>query len=308
MKKVGVIGLGNMGKHMAVNLVNKGFSVAVFDINERPVKELTGLGAFGAKSPREVASISDVIVLSLPNVNVLAEVIQGPNGILSEDVEGKTIIDTTSATFAGARELAESVAARGGWMLDSPVTGGSEGSRNASLSIMVGGDFEAFSKQKDVYDAIGSNIVYIGESGHGQISKMVNQMLMAAIYCSVTEAFAFASQAGVDIARIYDAIESGGAQSRLLSGMKKTILSGEVVINDNLAIHGKDIDYAMEAANKIHAYIPITASTHEIFNIARIKGLGNIWSGSMYTIWEDLLQKKLNSTIKEAAKATAEEP
>ena len=280
-------------------LFRSGFSVTVFDINELPVKELVGMGALGAKSPHEVASNSEVVVVSLPNVHVLADVIQGPNGILSADFGGKTIIDTTSATLAGTRELAEKVAASGGWMLDSPVTGGSDGSKKATLSIMVGGDFDAFTKQQDVYDAIGNNIVYIGESGHGQISKMVNQMLMAAIYCSVTEAFAFASQAGVDIAKIYDAIEFGGAQSKLLSGMKKTLLSGEVVINDNLAIHGKDIDCAMEAANKIHAYIPITASTHEIFNIARIKGLGNIWSGSMYTIWEDMLQKKLNSTIKE---------
>jgi 2-hydroxy-3-oxopropionate reductase len=201
-------------------------------------------------------------------------------------------------------ELAARVAEEGGWFLDSPVTGGSEGSRKATLSIMVGGDQDAFNRQKDVYEAMGSNIVYFGESGHGQISKMVNQMLMAAIYCSVAEAFAFASQAGVDIAKIYDAIEFGGAESKLFSGMKKTILSGEVVINNNLAIHAKDIDYAMEAANKLHAYLPITASTHEIFNIARIKGLSNIWSGSLFTIWEDLLQKKLNSTIRPEAESS----
>ena len=297
MKRIGVIGLGNMGKYMAVNLVGAGFPVTVCDINEQPVMELVGLGAKSGKTPGEVAQGCDVLVLSLPNVHVLMEVVLGDSGILSVDFQGKTIIDTTSATFDGARDIAAKVAAHGGWMLDSPVTGGSAGSKNASLSIMVGGDPEAFARHQDVYHAIGSNIVYIGESGHGQISKMVNQMLMAAIYCSVTEAFAFASQAGADIAKIYEAIEFGGAQSKPFSGMKNTLLSGEVVINDNLALHAKDIDYAMEAANKLHAYMPVTASTHEVFNIARLKGLSHIWSGSMYTIWEDLLQKKLNSTV-----------
>ncbi len=306
MKKVGVIGLGNMGKHMAVHLVDKGFSVTVFDINENPVRDLMDMGAAGATSPREVALHSEVIVLSLPNAVVLSEVVQGPDGILTAGVEGKTLIDTTSATYDITRELAARVAEKGGWMLDSPVTGGSEGSRKATLSIMVGGDFDAFCRQKDVYETIGSNIVHIGESGHGQISKMVNQMLMAAIYCSAAEAFAFASQAGVDIAKIYKAIEFGGAESKLLSGMKETILSGKVVINDNLAIHAKDIDYAMEAANKLHAYLPVTASTHEVFNIARIKGLGNIWSGSLFTVWEDLLQRKLNSTIRPEAEPATE--
>ncbi|TDF99518.1 NAD(P)-dependent oxidoreductase [Paenibacillus piri] len=298
MKTVAVIGTGVMGKPMAEILIKKGFPTVVFDADHTKTESLKSIGASVAASLADAAERADAIVLSLPNVPVLQQVIAGPNGLLSVDFKGKTILDTTTSTMKASIELAERVASAGGWMLDCPVTGGEVGARAAVLSIMVGGDKAAFEAQRDVLEALGSTIVHIGPCGHGQVSKMVNQMLMAAIYCSVTESFSFAAQLGVDISKIYDAVEHGGGKSGLLSGLRKGILSGQPVQNHNMAQHGKDIDYVMEEASRHHSFVPVAAAVHETFKLGRVKGLGVYSSGSMFLLWEDLLGMKLADSIR----------
>jgi 2-hydroxy-3-oxopropionate reductase len=299
VKHTGIIGLGNMGLPMARNLLKTGYSVHVYDINSDRMDILSAEGAAALDSPQQVAQKSEVIVLSLPNIPILEAVIAGPGGLLELDLHGKTIIDTTTATMEVAKELAAKVARQGGIFLDSPVTGGAVGAANGTLNIMVGGDQSAFDQHIDVFEALGSNVVYIGESGHGQVSKLVNQLMMGAIYCSVSESFAFASHLGVDVARVYQAVEFGGAKSGLLSGMKHRILSGQYGGKNYLAQHGKDIDYAMDEANRHHSFMPIASAVHEVWNLARNKGYGSLDSHSIFAVWEDILGKKLNETISE---------
>ncbi len=302
MKRVGMIGLGNMGRPMALNLLRKGFEVQVYDISSASVEMLASEGAIRAASPRAAALACEALVLSLPNENVLENVMLGEDGIASAELPGTVVIDTTTSTYSAAVKLAEAVRQVGGEFLDSPVTGGVGGAEQGTLSMMIGGDESAFMKHRDVFEALGSNIVYVGASGHGQVSKMVNQLLMGAIYCSVAEGFGFAAQLGVDVEKVYQAVEQGGARSAVLSGMKKLILSGEYGGGSYLAQHGKDIDYVMKEANQWHSYMPITSAVHEVWNLARLKGYGKLNSQSMFAVWEDLLGKKLNETIASSPK------
>lgn len=292
---VGCIGLGNMGKPMARNVLQNGFAAIGFDIVKANLRELSVHGLQEGESVCEVCRRADVLLLSLPSLPVLRSVM---DDVLSADLGGKILIDTTTATLQAAQELATAVAARGGAFLDSPVTGGIGGAESGKLSIMIGGEREAFDRALPVYQAIGENIVYVGDSGHGQIAKMVNQLMMGAIYCSVAEAFGFAAQHGVDVEKVYQAVEQGGAKSAVLSSMKKRILSGEYGGGHYLAQHGKDIDYVMDEANRSHSYMPVTSAVHEVWNLARAMGLSSLDSGSMFAVWEQLLNRKLNSTIR----------
>lgn len=295
MKKIAVIGLGNMGGNMACVLIEKGYEVYVLDIDKKKQSAIEKKGGRSLSSIEEAARKTDTAVLSLPNDDVMKSV---ANEFLSSGFEGKTIIDTTSARYTTTVELAEKAREKKIHFLDAPVTGGEKGAKQGTLTFMVGGSESAFKANADLFGAMGERIVHIGPSGHGQIAKMVNQEIMAAIYASVAEAFAFASERGADIECIYDAVETGGAQSALLSGMRETILSGTPVINNNLAIHAKDVDYVMEEANRLKSFMPVNASVQQVMNMARKKGLSDHWSGSMYVMWEEMLGIKLNSTVK----------
>ncbi|MBD2848097.1 NAD(P)-dependent oxidoreductase [Paenibacillus sp. IB182496] len=309
MKKTGVIGTGQMGTPMVLNLLRSGYEVWVYDVSEAAVRELESAGAKRADHPRAVAEQADVLVLSLPNSAVLQQVVVGTEGILEADVRGKTILDTTTVTAKVAVELAEQVAARGGSMLDAPVTGGVAGAAQGNLNIMVGGDEAAFHEQLDVLQTLGSNVVYIGPSGHGQVSKMVNQSLMAATYTAVSEAYAFAAQMNVDVGRVYQAIENGGAKSLVHSMMKSYIVSGDYAAGGAIQQHGKDIDYVMEEANRHHSYMPVTSAVHEVWKMARKEGAhtATLAPNSLFALWETMLGMKLNHAVKGNRKGTGGE-
>ena len=294
MNRISVIGLGNMGGNMASVLMEKGCEVYVLDVDSQKQSRLVSRGGIPLSSAIEAVEKADTVILSLPNDDIMGAVM---GELLAHDLTGKTIIDTTSAKYTTALEIAERVKAKNGQFLDAPVTGGEKGAREGTLTFMVGGDQAALEQSLHILQSLGTRIVHIGPSGHGQIAKMVNQEIMAAIYVSVTEAFAFAAERGVDIERVYDAVENGGAKSQLLSAMRNTILSGEPVLNHNLAIHGKDVDYVMDEANRLKSFMPVNASVQQVMNMARQKGLSDHWSGSIFVMWEELIGKKLNSAI-----------
>jgi 3-hydroxyisobutyrate dehydrogenase-like beta-hydroxyacid dehydrogenase len=159
-KKIGLIGMGKMGKPMGHNLLRRGFSLWVYDVVDAPVQQLSSAGAQADCSPQEVAEYSDIMILSLPDVRVLQSVMRGGNGVLSADLHDKVIIDTTTSTMQASTELADEVAGRSGRMIDSPVTGGVWGAQNASLRFFVGGDKAAFDHAQDVYATLGKCAVY----------------------------------------------------------------------------------------------------------------------------------------------------
>lgn len=281
MKRVGVIGLGKMGRPMAQNLLRSGFDVCVYDVADAPVQELAAAGGVPVPSPHAAIEYSEAVVLSLPDVVVLRQVMRGHKGLLKADLAGKTIIDTTTATAQAAVELAEEVAARGGWMLDSPVTGGVWGAQNASLRFFVGGNEGAFAAQHDIYDALG-RAVYIGANGHGQIGKMVCQMIGSVEYAVAAEALAFAENAGADANRIAQVFGEGHILHRMLSRRE----SGDLGHEGYTAQRGKDIDYAVEEATRSGSDIPVTRAIKAVFDAARDRGLGQCDPLALFLLWQ----------------------
>jgi 3-hydroxyisobutyrate dehydrogenase-like beta-hydroxyacid dehydrogenase len=296
MKKVSMIGLGNMGGNMAKVLLEVGYETYVYDLDDKKMQQAKTYGAKLLNNQKDACKKTDTIILSLPNDDIMKNVVMS---LIEQGVEGKTIIDTTSARYTTTVDMAKIVKQNDGYFLDAPVTGGEVGAAEGTLTFMVGGDQKAYDDQLSLFKAMGEKIAYIGQSGHGQITKMVNQAIMASIYCSVTESFAFAAERGVDIERVHYAIESGGAKSSLLTAMKDTLITGQPKINNNLAIHAKDVDYVMQESNRLKSLMPVNASVQQVMNVARQKGLSDHWSGSIYVMWEELLGKKLNSSIKE---------
>jgi 3-hydroxyisobutyrate dehydrogenase-like beta-hydroxyacid dehydrogenase len=298
IRTVGMVGLGQMGLPMAENLQRRGFRTVGCDVVPAAAELARGRGITVLADARAVFCESNVTVLSLPTQEVLRNVVLGENGLLREAAQGKVIVDTTTATPTLAQELARAVAAAGGAFLDAPVTGGTLGAEKATLSIMLGGESDVIARVHPVLEALGTNIVHIGPSGHGQVAKMVNQMLMAAIYTSVAEGFAFAGQFGADVAKVFAAIENGGARSKLLSDIGPRLIAGTTRDNGNLAQHGKDVDYVMLEANQRKLFLPITAAVHEFYQLSRTLGFGVKSSHDMWTVWEKVLGIDLTETIK----------
>ena len=201
---VGFIGLGVMGRPMARNLIKKGFSLVVHSRSQGPVDELVAAGAARAASPAEVARRATRIVTMLPDSPDVERVLEGPDGVFSAIQPDTILIDTSSIAPAVARRLERRAAALGARMLDAPVSGGEVGAIQATLSIMVGGDADAFAAVKPILDAMGNpdRVVRIGESGAGQTCKVCNQMVIGGTLAAVSEAFALARKAGVDPALV----------------------------------------------------------------------------------------------------------
>jgi 2-hydroxy-3-oxopropionate reductase len=290
---VGVIGLGRMGRPMAANLVRRGFETLGFDVQPAATEAARAAGVQIALTPAGVMQRVEVVILSLPDERVLDRLVTGPGGLVHESMQGTIIVDTTTTTVAMAERLAGAVSAAGGCYLDAPVTGGVGGAEKGTLCMMIGGDAAACARARPFLQALASTVVHVGPAGHGQVAKMVNQMLMAALFTSVAEAFAFAARFGTDLSKVYEAVEHGGAESRLLSAIKPSLLNGTVSTNGNLNQHGKDIDYVMTEAIRRQFPLPITSAAHGFFQLARSLGFGDIRCHEMWAVWKHLHQMKL---------------
>ncbi|HSV72451.1 MAG TPA: NAD(P)-dependent oxidoreductase [Chthonomonadales bacterium] len=296
-RAVAVIGLGAMGGPMAANLARKGFRAVGYDPRSEAMERAVAADVEVAPSAADAFAMTDTALLSLPTQETMEEVVLGAGGLLPH-VAGRCIVDATTTTMEAAQRVARAVEAAGGAFLDAPVSGGSAGARDGTLCVMVGGDPEQFRAQRDVLEAIGATVVHVGPCGHGQVAKMVNQMLMAAIYVSVAEGFAFAAKLGADVRSVYAAIEKGGCRSMLLDAIKPNLLSGALSTGGNLAMHGKDIDYVMAEVTRRKLHMPLIAEVHAFYSLARSLGFGDVWSGEMWAVWERLLGIDLTATIR----------
>ena len=218
MQTVGFIGLGRMGRPMAKNLLKKGFSLVVHSRSRPPVEDLVAAGAKAAGSPAEVARHCEVLITMLPDSSDVTLVLSGPQGVFEGLRPGMVIVDMSTISSVVAWQLAEQAAARGASMLDAPVSGGEIGAINATLVTMVGGDPAVLERVRPIFAAMGNpeRIVHIGPSGAGQLCKTCNQLVIGGTLAAVGEAFALARKAGVDAAKVREALLGGFASSRVL--------------------------------------------------------------------------------------------
>jgi 2-hydroxy-3-oxopropionate reductase len=275
---IGFIGLGVMGKPMAKNLLKAGYPLVVHSRSRGPVDEVVGAGARAADSPAAVARDAEVVITMVPDTVDVEQVIGGPDGVLTTLQHDAIVIDMSSISPVATRRLSAAVSARGGWMLDAPVSGGDIGAINGTLSIMVGGDEAAFTRALPILSCMGSKdrIVYIGESGAGQICKICNQIAIGGALASVSEAFALARKAGVDPARVRAALAGGFAGSRVLDVHGGRILAGTYDPGFRTKLYQKDLRIANETAAATAVAIPATAVVTQLVNALVASGGGDL--------------------------------
>lgn len=274
---IGFIGLGLMGKPMARNLLKRGSSLIVHSRSPGPVDELVADGATRAGSPAEVARRARRIITMLPDSPDVERVLEGPDGVFSAMQPGTILIDTSSISPAVARRLAEAARARGAAMLDAPVSGGEIGATSATLSIMVGGDPDAFAEVRPILERMGNpeRIVRIGDSGAGQICKVCNQMVIGGTLAAVSEAFALARKAEVDVAKVREALLGGFAASRVLEVHGERILTGNYTPGFRARLYAKDYRIANETLAAHDAPAPVTAVVQQLVTALVAAGRGD---------------------------------
>jgi 2-hydroxy-3-oxopropionate reductase len=290
MAAIGFIGLGLMGKPMAKNLRKAGFEVIVHSRSAAPVDELVAEGAERASSPADVARRATRIVTMLPDSPDVEKVLEGPDGVFTAMQPGTIIIDCSSINPAVARRLAEAARARGGRMLDAPVSGGEIGAIAATLSIMVGGDADAFAAVTPILDAMGNpeKVIRIGESGAGQICKVCNQMVIGGTLVAVAEAFALASRAGVDRARVREALLGGFAASRVLEVHGERILQNNYKPGFRSALYEKDMRIAAATLAESGTPAPEAAVVQQLVADLVASGKGDWDYSALATVLFDL--------------------
>ena len=257
-----------MGKPMAQNLIKGGQSLRVHSRSRGPVDELVVAGAKAANSPADVARHASIVITMLPDTADVEVVLAGPDGVISALESGTVVIDMSSISPVATRRLSSMVASKGATMLDAPVSGGEIGAKNASLSIMVGGDEAAFTRVRPVLACMGNpeRIIYIGESGAGQICKICNQIAIGGALAGVSEAFALARKAGVDAARMRQALLGGFAASRVLEVHGERMLTGNYVPGFRTKLYQKDLRIANEIASTHAVAMPATAIVTQLVN------------------------------------------
>lgn len=271
-KKIGFIGLGIMGKPMALNLIKSGFSLVVFDINKDAVDALVQAGAMAASSPLEVGDRSDIIITMLPANKHVREVVLGDNGIIKAAKEGTVVIDMSSITPVVSREIASELEKKGIEMLDAPVSGGEPKAIDGTLAIMVGGKEEVFEDVKDVLYGMGSAVTLVGGNGCGTTAKLANQVIVNLNIAAMSEALVLAAKAGIDIDKMYQAIRGGLAGSTVLDAKVPLILERNFVAGGRIDINLKDITNVMDTAHEIGVPLPLSSQLLEIFHALKVDG------------------------------------
>jgi 2-hydroxy-3-oxopropionate reductase len=276
MDRIGFIGLGIMGKPMALNLLKQGFPLTVHSRSQPSVDALVTAGAAAAPSPAAVAAASDVIITMVPDSPDVRLVLEGPGGVFETVREDSVIVDMSTIAPAVARDLAAKAALQGVAMLDAPVSGGEIGAINASLSVMVGGDARALDRVRPVLNAVGNpeRVVYIGSSGAGQVCKACNQICIGGALASVSEAFAVARKAGVDPAKVREALLGGFAASRVLDVHGERILNGNYVPGFKTKLYHKDLNIVGRLIHALDVPAPVTALVQQYVSALMAAGRG----------------------------------
>jgi 2-hydroxy-3-oxopropionate reductase len=273
---VGFIGLGLMGRPMAKNLLKAGFPLVVHSRSPGPVDDVVAAGATRAGSPAEVARQATRVITMLPDGPDVEQVLEGPDGVFSALQPGTILIDTSSIAPAVGKRLAARAAALGATMLDAPVSGGEIGAIDGTLSIMVGGDAKAFTEVKPIFDAMGKpeRVIRIGEAGAGQICKLCNQMVLSGTIAVVGEAFTLARKAGVDPAKVREALLGGFAASRVLEVHGERMLKGNYKPGFRTELFAKDLRNVTAALGENNSPAPVTCTAQQLVNALVAQGRG----------------------------------
>ena len=278
MAAIGFIGLGIMGRPMALNLIKGGHSLVLHSRSGVP-QDLISAGGRACGSGREVASQSEIIITMVPDTPDVEAVLFGTDGVAQALSAGKTVVDMSSISPIATKTFAKRIEALGCDYLDAPVSGGEVGAKNATLSIMVGGSEAVFARVRPIFELMGKNITLVGGSGDGQTCKVANQIVVALTIEAVGEALLFASKAGADPARVRQALMGGFAASRILEVHGERMINRTFDPGFRIELHQKDLNLALAGARALGVSLPNTATAQELFNACFAHG-GAKWDHS----------------------------
>jgi 2-hydroxy-3-oxopropionate reductase len=270
---VGFIGLGIMGRPMAKNLIKAGYKLVVFD-KFAPLDDVVALGAAGGTSNKDVASKCDIIITMLPTSPNVKEAVLGAGGIIESCKAGQIVVDMSSIAPAASQEIGEALKAKGVAFLDAPVSGGEPKAIDGTLAIMVGGDQKSFDTVKPILEKMGASVVLVGDIGAGNVTKLANQIVVALNIAAVSEAFVLATKAGVDPAKVFDAIKGGLAGSTVMNAKVPMILEGNFKPGFRIELHIKDLQNALDTGHNLHSPLPLTANVMETLQALSVEGMG----------------------------------
>ena len=272
METIGFIGLGIMGAPMAGHLLDAGYSVVTSDHRSRPPADLVAKGLKTVAGSDAVAKAADIVITMVPDTPQVEEVLFGKNGVAGGLSKGKLVIDMSSISPIATKEFARKINALGCDYLDAPVSGGEVGAKAASLTIMVGGEENAFERAKPVFDKMGKNVNLVGPNSVGQTTKVANQIVVALTIEAVAEALVFASKAGADPAKVRQALMGGLASSRILEVHGERMIKRTFAPGFRIELHQKDLNLALEGARSLGVALPNTSTTQQLFNACAANG------------------------------------
>jgi len=257
--RIGFIGLGTMGARMAERLIKAGHDVAVHNRTRSKEEPLAAIGAQRAASPAACAADRELVITIVSDTPDVQAVVLGDEGAVATMGPGSVLVDMSTISPATTRRLAAALAEHGIDMLDAPVSGGSEGAANGTLSIMVGGDEKVLARVRPALDVLGKTVTHVGGIGAGQIAKAVNQVILAGAYASVAEGMALAQAAGIDVHAALRALGSGAAASWVLENRAGNMLTGSYPLGFRTRLHRKDLGIALAAARDLGVVTPVAA-------------------------------------------------
>lgn len=289
-EKIGFIGLGIMGKPMVRNLAKAGYELVVYNRSQGSTDEITGEvePATAADSPRAVADQVSTVILMLPDSPDVQDVVFGENGVLEGMNDGDLLIDMSTIAPATARDVAEAMRARGAQALDAPVSGGDKGAIAGTLSIMVGGDADAFERAEPLFGAMGKTIVHVGDAGAGQTVKSCNQVVVAIAYAAVSEALVLGAKAGVDPAKIIEVLNGGLAATKVMEMRGASMVDHNFAPGFRVDLHRKDLAIALASARNQEVSLPTTALVSQLFDALSATGRGDLDHSAFITLIEEL--------------------
>lgn len=274
-ERIGFVGLGIMGQGMAANLLKAGFELTVWNRTITRMQDLVAQGAHAGASPADVAARSDIVIICVSDTPDVQAVILGGQGIIHGARPGALVIDCSTISPQATRELATTLGARGVFMLDAPVSGGSEGAAKGTLSIMVGGESDQFERALPVFQAMGKTITHVGGHGAGQTVKLVNQVLVVGNCIAMCEALMFAQAGGVDLQKTYNAISQGAAGSWMFTNRAPQIMARDWRPGFTIDLQQKDLRLVLEAADELGVPVPVTSLVFQLYRTLQARGVGS---------------------------------
>lgn len=297
--KVGYIGLGLMGKSIAMNILKKGFELNVYNRTESKCQTLVESGAKYFKTPSDLAEASDVILTNVSDGKAVLEVVFGENGVAEGIKPGAVLIDNSTIEPAVSRDVAKRLwELKNVHALDAPVSGGDIGAINGTLTVMVGGDADTLKRVMPVLEAIGKKITYIGECGAGQVCKAANQIMVAAQMVAMGEMLVLCEKSNVDATRVIDAVRGGAAQCWTLDVKPDRLFSGNRLPGFKATLQTKDLHIVMDAAKECGAVLPSTAVHTTLFEKMLSDGEAELDNSAVVGVLERLSGVKIQEPMK----------